>query len=43
MVVQLEAIRTAEPWTMSSELAGIGLLILVGVGLYRVLRARSRR
>ena len=36
------AIQAAEPWTIRSALAGVGLLALVGVGLWRLFRNRER-
>lgn len=38
-----EAIRTAEPWTVRSELAGLVMFVLVLVGLWRLWRAGDRR
>ena len=35
------AIQAAEPWTIRSVLAGVGLLALVGVGLWRLFRNRE--
>ena len=37
------AVRAAESWTVRSELAGLGLLILLVIGLWRLLRADDRR
>lgn len=38
-----EAIRAAEPWTVRSELAGLVMLVLVLLGLWRLWRAGDRR
>ena len=38
-----EAIRTAEPWTVGSELAGLVMLVLVLFGLWRLWRAGDRQ
>ena len=38
-----DAIRTAEPWTVRSELAGLVILVLVLVGLWRLWRAGDKR
>ena len=38
-----EAIREVEQWTVRSELAGLGLLILVAIGLWRLFRTGDRR
>lgn len=38
-----EAIRTAEPWTVRSELAGLVIFVLMLVGLWRLWRAGDRR
>ena len=43
MVLMVEAIRTVEPWTVRSELAGLGLLVLALIGLWRLLRTDGRR
>ena len=37
-----EAIRIAEPWTVRSELAGLVLLVLAVIGLWRLWRAGDR-
>ena len=37
------AIQAAEPWTVRSVLAGIGLLALAGIGLWRLFKERERR
>jgi len=36
-------IRTAEPWTVQSALAGLVLLALLLLGLWRLWRAGERR
>ena len=38
-----DAIRTAEPWTVRSELAGLVMFVLMLVGLWRLWRAGDRR
>ena len=38
-----EAIRTAEQWTVRSELAGVVMFALVVIGLWRLWRAGDRR
>jgi hypothetical protein len=37
------AIREVEPWTIGSELAGLVLVGLVAVGLWRIFRTGDRR
>ncbi|MDE0168935.1 MAG: hypothetical protein OXS29_05390 [bacterium] len=42
-VMFAEAIRTAEPWTVRSELAGLVLFVLLVLALWRLWRAGDRQ
>lgn len=38
-----QTIRVAEPWTRQTRMAGIGLLLILSVGVWAIIRVRLRR